>query len=238
MVTQERLRQLFDYNPDAGSFRRKITTGPRSQKGAIVGSYHYGYLTVRIDGKDYKLHRLAWLYVHGAFPPNGFELDHKNRNRSDNRIGNLRLATRSQNLANAVRGPSKGLFWNKSFNRWVAKINKDGKQFYLGCFKNKADARKAYAAAAKEFYGEFARICCIIFLLGMASCAPTLSSVNPEGAKRIAQAAFKPITWSKKDTAPTVRQIKAHNEVGVQLGLWKYPPSKKQSLFRRLKPSS
>lgn len=60
------------------------------------------------------------------------------------------------------------------------------------------------------------------------SCAPTLSSgVNPEGAKRIAQAAFKPISWSKKDTVPTVRQIKVHNEVGVKLGLWKYPPRRR-----------
>ena len=67
----------------------------------------------------------------------------------------------------------------------------------------------------------------------MTSCAPTLSSVNPDGAKRIAQAAFKPITWSAKDTAPTVRQIKVHNEVGVELGLWKAPKKKSVGWFRR-----
>jgi hypothetical protein len=61
-------------------------------------------------------------------------------------------------------------------------------------------------------------------LLILTSCAPTLSSATSEGAIRIGGAAFKPITWSEKDTKITVRQIKVHNEVGVQLGLWKRPP--------------
>jgi hypothetical protein len=60
--------------------------------------------------------------------------------------------------------------------------------------------------------------------------------VNPDGAKRIAQAAFRPITWSPKDTAPTVRQIKVHNEVGVELGLWKAPKKKGSWLRRPAKP--
>lgn len=57
----------------------------------------------------------------------------------------------------------------------------------------------------------------------MTSCAPTLGSVTSEGALHIGQAAFRPITWSLNDTVVTIRQIKVHNEVGVELGLWKKP---------------
>ena len=61
-----------------------------------------------------------------------------------------------------------------------------------------------------------------------------LGGVNSEGARRIEQAAFRPISWSKQDTAPTVQQIKVHNEVGVELGLWKAPTKARPSIYHRL----
>lgn len=230
MITQERVKELFSYNVDTGEFYRKIDSGKRGKKGTLVGTDRHGYLTVKINGKRHSLHRLAWLYIYGEFPSG--DLDHKNGNPTDNRINNLRIATKSQNLANSIGQPSrrkasKGIHWRENIRKWVAQINKDNTRFYLGVFKHRAEAEEAYALAAKKLYGEFARICCVILLLGVAGCAPTLSSVNPEGAKRIAQAAFKPITWSKRDTGQTIREVKIHNQVGIALGLWKYPPKRR-----------
>ena len=71
---------------------------------------------------------------------------------------------------------------------------------------------------------------CLMML--MPSCAPTLSSVTSEGVVRIGREAFKPITWSARDTSVTVRQIKVHNEVGVELGLWD-PPAKRAPAPRK-----
>lgn len=74
----------------------------------------------------------------------------------------------------------------------------------------------------------------LISLSVLTSCATTPSSV--EGNETVARAAFRPITWSRKDTLPTIAQIRVHNEVGVELGLWEpppLPPKPKKKLFHR-----
>jgi len=158
MLTQKRLKGLLRYDPDTGLFSwAKGRSG--CKKGQVVGYTNgRGWLRVKLDGKHYKLHRLAFLYMEGEFPSE--EVDHANGVKNDNRWCNLRKATRSQNMANRKSGgnsvtgyrgvlPSGGRFW--------AQITKDGKRVHLGMYDSPEKAYKAYCKAAKELYGEFAR---------------------------------------------------------------------------------
>lgn len=91
--------------------------------------------------------------------PDGFDVDHANGNTLDNRKCNLRIATRSQNQANAKPRGGVSKYKGVSFhrNRWCASITKDKTRTHLGCFGSEEDAAKAYDAAAVVAYGEFAR---------------------------------------------------------------------------------
>lgn len=97
--------------------------------------------------------------------PKGMDVDHINGNTRDNRRENLRVCTHAQNLAAgrpAKRANSKskynGVGWNKSANQWMARIRINGKLTYLGCFKDETAAARAYDKAAREHFGEFARL--------------------------------------------------------------------------------
>ena len=86
-VTQDRLKQLVLYDKDTGIFTRIVTVSSRAKKGDIVTSKDgKGYIRFRVDGERLFAHRLAWLYVFGFMPK---FIDHKNQNRSDNKIYNL-----------------------------------------------------------------------------------------------------------------------------------------------------
>ena len=91
------IRKYFKYNED-GTFTR---TDRRGSNGSFDKD---GYLIIKIKGKQYKAHRLVFAYFNGRFPNR--EIDHINRNRSDNRIENLRECTRQQNIANTKRTPN------------------------------------------------------------------------------------------------------------------------------------
>lgn len=91
----------------------------------------------------------------------GMEVDHKNRNKLDNRISNLRISTRAQNMGNigARKKNShgfKGIYFHRGIQRWAANIGSPTK--YLGSFKTKNEAAAAYNAAAKKYFGKFAKL--------------------------------------------------------------------------------
>lgn len=148
-LTQERLKELLDYDPKTGVFRWRATGRGRKTK---VGSdlMSRGYLQICVDGRRYYAHRLAWLYTHGTLP-RGYA-DHVNRDTTDNRAENLREATPSQNMQN--RGANKnntsghrGVSWRKDCSRWAATIMIDRKHHRLGLFVDLADAVAARKAA-------------------------------------------------------------------------------------------
>jgi hypothetical protein len=158
----ELLKELFSYDPTTGYFMHK-----KRRRGAPYGkragcSDKDGYWKIKVCGKYYRAHLCAWLMIYGEWPSN--EIDHRNRDPSDNRIDNLRLATRSQQRANS-RGHSGTLSRYKGVTRvrsgkqglkWRAQICKDGKWSYLGWFDAEEDAATAYSVAAKRMFGEFA----------------------------------------------------------------------------------
>ncbi len=107
------------------------------------------------DGKTVYLHRL----VMDVGP--GEEIDHKNGDGLDNRKHNLRIATRQQNCANTPPQPSntsgfKGVYWRKERRSWVALIQVNRRQRYIGSFRSKEDAARAYDRVAHDVFGEFA----------------------------------------------------------------------------------
>lgn len=119
-----------------------------------------GYWYVYLDGRSYFSPHLVWLYVHGVWPTD--TIDHRNRRTGDDRIGNLRIATASQNKANSSlyrnnTSGFKGVSYERARDSWVAFITSDGKKRkWLGRFKTREEAFAAYCEAAREIFGEFA----------------------------------------------------------------------------------
>lgn len=165
VLTAERLRDLLEYDPATGIFRWRIAgrrVNPHEGKEAgAVSRGRVNSIVIRIDCRMYHASRLAWLYVYGEWP-RGF-VDHKNRDRLDNRIDNLRDATRAQNGWNSTRSRHntsghKGVGFVKPTGKWRAIITCNGKAHFLGGFLTKEEAVHAYHAAAELLHGEFARI--------------------------------------------------------------------------------
>ena len=157
MLTQDFLKKELEYFPDTGFFVRKISKSARWQKGQICGSLNCnGYIQIYINKNVHLAHRLAWLYMTGSMPKN--QIDHINRNKSDNSWNNLREANNAQNSMNVGlqknnKSGFKGVSWYKG--RWVASAKLNYKQYYLGRFKTKEEASFVYQKFVKKHYGEF-----------------------------------------------------------------------------------
>lgn len=158
MLTHDRLTQLLKYSKQSGIFTWREQR-QHIKAGTVAGTLKKtGYIEIRIDGVSYQAHRLAWMYVYGSMPEGC--LDHKDMNKTNNRTRNLRIATHAENLRNRkVRRDSgtgrKGVY--ASAHRFKAQITVDGKVIHLGSFSTMDKASDAYAKAAIEYHGAFAR---------------------------------------------------------------------------------
>lgn len=156
MLNQTRLIQLLHYEPSTGAFtwREPPRTSPRKQGDPAGGATTKGYLSIRIDGRLHKAHRLAWLYVHGAWPVG--LIDHRDDDHGNNRISNLRDASKrinAENLRKPHRDNASGLLGvTRNHDRWCAQISVDGAYRYLGTHDTPALAHAAYVAAKREFH--------------------------------------------------------------------------------------
>lgn len=146
----------------------------------LVGLTQYKYAIV--DDEDY--HRLIkrnWSYAGGYAvtkirteegyttlamhkmlmnPQKGFDVDHINHNKLDNRKCNLRICTRSQNKQNQAKQKNnksgfKGVSWHNKLNKWQALIMVDRHLRHLGYFDEIEDAARAYNLAAKQYHGDY-----------------------------------------------------------------------------------
>lgn len=120
---------------DGVLFWKDTGTGRKSVAGTLDSG---GYQILKHLGKSYKNHNIVWEMHYGQIPP-GFEVDHINRKRDDNRVENLRLATRQQNLANS--GPKatntsgfKNVNFHQKKKKWVARAVIGGERKSLGYF--------------------------------------------------------------------------------------------------------
>ena len=156
-LTAEYLRSVLDYNPDTGTFTWKVSTAHRVKVGDVAGSLDgHGYLRIMVQSRLYKAHRLAWLYMHSNWPKG--QIDHINRNRSDNRISNLRDVSRKQNLQNSGKSSANtsgctGVSWDKQKSKWRAHIMHNYKLIHLGYFSILEEAVAARKAAELKYWG-------------------------------------------------------------------------------------
>lgn len=161
MISLEAIRRAIDYNHETGAIiARTRRANGKVKVGSILGSVRPdGYLMVTFERRRILAHRLAWFYTTGEWPD---EIDHVNADRSDNRLCNLRVATRRQNGANLPRQTNntsgfKGVSFHKRAGKWRADIKVNYRPIYLGLFATREDAHAAYCAAATRYFGEFAR---------------------------------------------------------------------------------
>jgi hypothetical protein len=156
-LTAARLREVLSYDPDTGIFTWQVNTGPRAKVGAVAGTLDGGgYVRIKVDGRKYGAHRLAWLFVFDVWPETG--VDHRDGVGSNNRIKNLRLATQALNMQNQRKARSNSkcglLGVSPNGNLWKARIVVDGVHEYLGTFTTPELAHAAYLAA-KALYHPF-----------------------------------------------------------------------------------
>lgn len=158
-LTHARLKELFDYNPETGTFTRLIARPcGMSDAGQVVGSKtKKGYLRVWIDGYSYALHILAWFYIYGTWPDD--QIDHENLDKTNNRFKNLREADNAHNKANSpLRKDNTSGFKNirlhRPNGRWQA-IGAGRKS--LGYYPTAEEAGRVAALEGQKNYGDFFR---------------------------------------------------------------------------------
>lgn len=165
MITQKMLKEKFHYDPESGVFTRLVSGANNKVKvGDIAGSPNLGYIRIWMDGRHYMAHRLAFLYMTGAFPEE--QVDHINHIRNDNRWANLRAVTRlenSRNLKRPTRNTSGhiGVSWVEPRKKWTVNIRINGKLKHLGYFESLEDAVAARKVASREhgFHENHGQVC-------------------------------------------------------------------------------
>ena len=157
MITQAELKELLNYDQETGIFTWSIKPRRGINIGDIAGSKrkHDGYVAIRIQGKQYYAHKLAWLYVHNVWSTQ--EIDHINRIRDDNRLSNLRElspALNSQNRNKKITNTSgyTGVYWCKNSKKWKSQISYNSIRKHLGSFNNIKDAYEAYLIAKEQYH--------------------------------------------------------------------------------------
>lgn len=161
MITHEYLKEILHYEESTGHFYWKKRLSIRVSIGALAGhvSKVSGYVELRIHGKMYRGHELAWFYKTGEFIK---WVDHKNGIRHDNRWANLRRSTQAQNNRNKSMSKNnssgfKGVVYVPSRGKFVASICFNYKSIYIGQFDSPVEAAIAYDKKALQLFGEFAK---------------------------------------------------------------------------------
>ncbi|WP_179266640.1 HNH endonuclease [Bordetella genomosp. 4] len=157
-MTQEELVKALIYESETGKFFRRLRDGSRGKE---VGRRkdRFGRYCIKLEGRDLRAHRIAFLYVHGWLPD---LIDHVNGDASDNRIANLRAASVSQNAMNRVRrsdngGRFKGVYRDARRGKFFARITVQGKRRVIGGFDSDVEAAYRYDVQSLELHGPYGR---------------------------------------------------------------------------------
>lgn len=171
--TKEYLDNLLRYEPETGKFfwkeregNNKFNAQYAGKEAGILRYDTYGRpscIHLHCEGRYLMAHRAAYVMYYGEELPLGIEIDHRDGNPHNNKIENLRKATRLQNAANVRKNINnkcgyKGVRASgRKKNPWRAHICHNGVKYNLGSFKTEQEAHEAYRKKAVELFGEFAR---------------------------------------------------------------------------------
>lgn len=159
-LTQERLKEVFKYDPESGIFTRIKVTGKRTKVGQHPTSVSSsGYRVFMVDGRHLYCHRAAFLYMNGKIPK---VVDHINGNPLDNRWGNLREATPSGNAQNSKTPKSnksgvRCVYWNKFYKKWHVQVTVNSKSIHLGYWDDLEAAELLSILAREKYHKEFVK---------------------------------------------------------------------------------
>ena len=164
MITQQRLREVVDYHPETGEFTwrprvagdtddpAKVSAWNTRYAGKPAGCRTHGYIRLSIDDEKHYAHRMAWLYVTGEMPE---LLDHINRDGTDNRFENLRIADKRLNNVNSDRKDNtsgyRGVRPSANGKRWVVQHLRPGHtNKYIGTYDTVEEAVAVYRAVSGQ----------------------------------------------------------------------------------------
>ena len=150
LPTQERLHQLFDYNPWTGEFiNRTHRHGPqRLLAGSLAND---GRVRVTVDGIKYLRSRLIWMYVYGV-DPGDIDVDHENKNRRDDRLNNLRLLTAAENNRNKlVTELNGGLFYWENPDYYERERQRNKRRYRNLTPEQREERRERNRIAARKY---------------------------------------------------------------------------------------
>jgi hypothetical protein len=151
-VSQERVLELFKYE-DGKLFHRSD-----NQPATIYVTKGHRYARIKFDKREFKLHRIIFLYHHGYLPD---IIDHINGDRYDNRIENLREANTYQNRQNSriystSKSGVKNVYWNSSMNKWRVSMHINGEKHIFGHYTDLEEAKQVATSMRDKYFKEFA----------------------------------------------------------------------------------
>ena len=154
LPTRTAVLNLLNYDSETGVFTWKKTLNPKARAGQIAGSVnHDGYRRIKMCGGSYGASRLAWLIVYNE-DPQEYTIDHKDRNRDNNAITNLRKATQAKQNKNKSTCKGYSITGTKTV-RYQARIKINGVSRSLGCYDTAEEARAVYLNAKIKEHPEF-----------------------------------------------------------------------------------
>lgn len=158
MNDAEQIGKILNYNPTTGNLYWKIPLSSKTMVGSLAGSFQKssGRIVIRIHGKDYKAHRLAWLLTYGKWPDD--MIDHIDGNPLNNKIDNLRDVSAHINQQNRKVAQKDnrlgilGVYCDKNTGKYIAKIKVNGKSKRIGSFSSIEKAEIAYIMEKRNLH--------------------------------------------------------------------------------------
>ena len=153
------IKEIFNYTNNELYWKTQPGSVKVYKPAGYINNHNGGYRVIRINNVEYLAHRLIWCYHYGTWPT--LTIDHKDNNRSNNNIDNLREATFSEQrhnskLRNDNTSGVKGISWHKSDKKWRANITINKKQIYIGSFSTIEEAEVKITAAREILHKKFA----------------------------------------------------------------------------------